>query len=169
MAEQPSRWMIPPMATSPLTCLLSTQVAQAPTRVTRARYFMFSRQAGRQRIEAADSRSSRSWLWHGRRPGRQVLEQREVLAAERAGPLPEPLVLRDDAPVLQVELQVHHLHGLCSSGSQPPQPQPACMRTYVWRVCGCRKLLRLLLLQPGQRNLEKLEQSTLVTSSSSFS
>nr|ACL53329.1 unknown [Zea mays] len=46
MAEQPSRW--PPRATSSLACLLSTQVAQAPTtRVTRARYFMFSRQAGR--------------------------------------------------------------------------------------------------------------------------
>ena len=75
--------------------------------------------------------------------------------AECAGPLPEPLVLGDDAPVLQVELQVEYLHGLCS-GSQPPQPQPA----YVW--CDCRKL-SLLLLQLEQRKLEKLEQSTLIS------
>jgi hypothetical protein len=52
----------------------------------------------------------------------QVLHQCEVLAAERAGLLPEPLVLHDDAPVLEVELQVHNLHGLCPSW--PPHSQP---------------------------------------------
>lgn len=101
------------------------------------------------------SSSSSSCLWHGRRRLGQGLEQQEVLAAERSGPLPEPLVLGDDAPVLQVELQVQYSHGLCS-GSQPPQPQPA---AYVW--CDCRKLL-LLLLQLEQRKLEKLEQSMLI-------